>query len=66
MTDTPGRRGTHPGDPTAERASDPVPDGGDLVDRENPRRGDTPRRYDDDKEGDPVMPSADSTLKTRI
>ena len=66
MTDTPGRRGMKPGDPTGERASDPIPDGEDILSRENPRRGETPRRYDEEVEGDPVMPSRDSTLETRI
>jgi hypothetical protein len=66
MTDTPGRRRTKVGDPTAERASDPIPDGEDIISRENARRGETPRRYDEELEDDPVMPAGDSTLKTRI
>jgi hypothetical protein len=66
MTDTPARRRTKPGDPTEERTSDPIPDGEDILSRENPRRGATPRRYDQELEGDRVMPSGDSTLKTRI
>jgi hypothetical protein len=66
MTDTPGRRGTKLGDPTADRTSDPIPDGEDILSRENPRRGETPRRYDEELEDDPVMPAGDSTLKTRI
>jgi hypothetical protein len=65
-TGTPGRRRTKPGDPTAERTSDPIPDGEDILSRENPRRGETPRRYDAELEDDRVMPSSDSTLKTRI
>jgi hypothetical protein len=65
MTDTPGRRRTKLGDPTAQRTSDPIPDGEDILSRENPRRGETPRRYDEELE-DGVMPSSDSTLKTRI
>jgi hypothetical protein len=65
MTDTPGRR-TKLGDPTAERTSDPMPDGEDILSRENPRSGETPRRYDEEPEDDPVLPSSDSTLKTRI
>ena len=67
MNDAPGRRDTTLGDPTAERTSDPVPAGDDVVDRENPRRGETPRRYEEEgHESDPVMPSNDSTLDTRI
>jgi hypothetical protein len=66
MTDTPGRRRTKLGDPTAEQTSDPIPDGEDILSRENPRRGETPRRYDEELEDDGVMPSSDSTLKTRI
>jgi hypothetical protein len=71
-----GRRRTKLADPTAERSSDPIPDGervvensvdDDVVARENPGRGETPRRYDEELEqGDTVMPSNDSTLKTRI
>ena len=67
MTDAAGRRSSNPSDPTAERTSDPVPDGEDVIGRENPRRGETPRRYDEDTvDSDPVMPSNDSTLDTRI
>jgi hypothetical protein len=66
MTDTPEGRRTKLGDPTDERTADPIPDGEDILSRENPRTGETPRRYDKDSEDDPVMPSTDSTLKTRI
>jgi hypothetical protein len=66
MTDTPEGRRTKLGDPTDERTSDPIPDGEDILSRENPRTGETPRRYDGNREDDAVMPSNDSTLKTRI
>jgi hypothetical protein len=66
MTDTPGRRRTKLGDPTAERTSDPIPDGEDILSRESPRRGDTPRRYDEELEDDRVIPAGDSTVKTRL
>ncbi len=66
MNDAPGRRGTL-GDPTAERTSDPVPAGDDVLDRENPRSGETPCPYEDEgHQSDPVMPSNDSTLDTPI
>jgi hypothetical protein len=64
---TPERRGTNPFDPADERSSDPVPQNDDLLARANPRRGHTPRRYDEEPRRDEaVMPSTDSTLKTRI
>ena len=66
MTDIPGRRRNKPGDPTEERTSDPIPDGEDILSRENPRSGETPRRYDEEPADEPVMPSTDSTLKTHI
>jgi hypothetical protein len=66
MNDTPGRRPTKLGDPAGERAADPVPDGEDVLDRENPRVADTPRRYDEESADEPVMPAGDSTLKTQI
>lgn len=71
-----GRRRMKPADPTAERSSDPIPHGervvensvdDDVVARENPRRGETPRRYDEELEReDTVTPSNGSTPKTRI
>jgi hypothetical protein len=67
MTDTPGSRRTKLADPTAERTADPVQDDEQLVERENPRRADTPRRYEEETDApDTVMPSDDSTLKTKI
>ena len=67
MTDTPGGRDTKLGDPTAEGASDPVPAGEDVIGRENPRPGETPRRYDESAtESEITMPEDDATLNTRI
>lgn len=72
MTDTTGRRTNMPSDPTAERTSDPLPTGEDVIDREQPgrsipnRTGETPRRYDQPVEDDPVLPSDDATLNTQI
>ena len=66
MRATPGRRRTKLGDPTTKRASNSIPDCDDIHSRENPRRGETPRRYDEELEDDPVLPSTDATLKTRI
>ncbi len=72
MTDTTGRRTNLPSDPTAERTSDPLPTGEDVIDREGPgksapdRTGETPRRYDQPAEEDPVLPSDDATLNTQI
>jgi hypothetical protein len=52
MTDFPGRRRNPPDDPTDEPASDPVPTGEDVVNRD--RHGhDTPRQYEDDFARDP-------------
>ena len=61
--DTP--RSTNPFDPTDERASDPVPDGEDIIGRDEKRRDITPRRYEEQAD-DKVMPSDDSTLNTQI
>ena len=72
MTDTTGRRTNIPSDPTAERTSDPLPTGEDVIDREKPgratpdRTGETPRRYEQPVEHDPVLPSDDATLNTQI
>jgi hypothetical protein len=74
MTDTPGRRRNMPSDPTDEPASDPVPTGEDVVDRDraddapgrHDRSRETPRRYEQPVERDPVLPSDDSTLNTQI
>jgi hypothetical protein len=52
MTDHPGRRRSNPSDPTAERTSDPVPVGDDVIDRDEGRQG----QSDDD---DPVIPADD-------
>jgi hypothetical protein len=66
MSDTPGRRRNIPSDPTSERTSDPVPTGEDIIEREPPgetptRRddgeGETPRRYEQPVEQDPVVPT---------
>jgi len=51
MTDYPGRRRTNPSDPTAERTSDPVPVGDDVIDRDEGQG-----QSDDD---DPVIPADD-------
>jgi hypothetical protein len=64
MRQTPGRQGTNPFDPTAQRASNPVPDDDDILGRENRRRGETPRRYDLKPEDEAVMLSR--ALKTRV
>jgi hypothetical protein len=62
----PERRGTNPFDPADERSTDPVPQNDDLLGRENPRRGDTPRRYDEEPDNaDVVKRSNDSTRTTR-
>ena len=66
MTDPAGRRDTNLADPTAERTSDPVPGDDDVTARDHPQRVETPRRYEEDANPDPVMPSNDSTLDTRI
>lgn len=66
MTDTPGRRRNIPADPTAEPASDPVPTGDDVLGRDQNEPLRTPRRYDGDAGGDPVMPADDPTLNTQI
>ena len=42
MTDTTGRRTNIPSDPTAERTSDPMPTGEDVIDREKPGRSSRP------------------------
>lgn len=65
MKTTQGDRRATPADPTAERTSDPVPVGDDLLARENPRRGDTPRRYEEELErGSPVTPDDRGTRAT--
>jgi hypothetical protein len=69
MTGSTGRRTNIPSDPTAERTSDPVPTGRDVIDSENPGNAtpqNTPRRYEHPVEEDPVLPSTDSTLNTQI
>jgi hypothetical protein len=66
MTDTPGRRHTKVGDPAAKRASDLSPDVDDIFCRGTARCRATPRRYDEELENGPAVPSTDSTLKTRI
>ena len=37
MTDSPGRRRNNPSDQTAERTSDPVPVGDDVIERDDTR-----------------------------
>ena len=74
MTDSTGRRTNIPSDPTAERTSDPVPTGRDVIDEQNPgnatphldRGLETPRRYEQPVDEDPVLPSSDATLNTQI
>ena len=72
MRENPGRRRNIPGDPTAEPASDPVPTGTDVVDRDkgamrtrrrDDRGRETPRRYDQPVGRDPVHPSHGATAK---
>jgi hypothetical protein len=63
MTD--GRRRTEIADPTAERSSDPIPGGEDILNRDERDRDKTPRRYEH-PEDEPALPSNDSTLKTQI
>lgn len=58
-------------DPTAENAADPVPDRNlgdrdETVRRRPEERDSTPRRYEQPAHEDPVMPSEDSSLNTRI
>jgi hypothetical protein len=65
MTDERGRRRAKLSDPTAERSSDPIPDGEDILARDGLGRDDTPRRYDH-PEDEPALPSNDATLKTKI
>jgi hypothetical protein len=73
MTGNPGRRRNIPGDPTAEPTSDPVPTGDDVIDRDSrdrlPRRddrdGETPRRYDQPVDRDPVHLSDGSTANAQ-
>lgn len=60
------RRGNPPADPTAERTSDPVPSGDDVVARDNLRRSNTPRRYEEDLESEDHTAVDDPTLKTQI
>jgi len=74
------QRRTNPSDPTSERTSDqsapsasglrnvrpgPGPEvAEDVLNRSNGGRYETPRRYEADD--DPVMPSDDSSLNTKI
>lgn len=58
-------------DPTAERTADPV--GGprpvedvEVVRRRPEERDSTPRRYEQPVDDDPVMPSDDSSVTTKI
>lgn len=58
-------------DPTAERTADPVsgPRPGedvDVVRRRPEQRDSTPRRYEQPVDHDPVMPSDDSSVTTKI
>ena len=52
MTANPGHRRTNPSDPTAERTSDPVPVGDDVIDRDKAGEG-----RDDEDVDDPVIPA---------
>ncbi len=52
MTGNPGRRRTNPSDPTAERTSDPVPVGDDVIDRDKAGEG-----RDEEDVDDPVIPA---------
>lgn len=60
------RRGNPPANPTAERTSDPVPTGDDVVAGEHLRRGDTPRRFEEDLAPENHQAEDDSTLKTQV
>jgi hypothetical protein len=69
MSDTTGRRRNIPSDPTAERTSDPVPTGEDIIEREqsgetptrsDDREAETPRRYEQPLEQDPELPAVTS------
>ena len=60
------RRGNPPADPTAERTSDPVPTGDDVVARDNLRRGGTPRRNEEDLDPEDQNAGDDPTLKMQI
>ena len=53
MTETNGRRRTKIADPTAERSADPIPDGEDILARNEDGRHDTPRRYDQPADSGP-------------
>jgi hypothetical protein len=58
-------------DPTAESESDVIDarnraEHEDVVRRTGTERDYTPRRYEQPVDADPVMPSEDSTLKTKI
>ena len=66
MTDTPGRRRTKVGNPVAKRASDRSLDVDDIFCRGTARCRATPRRYDEELENDPAVPSSGSTRKPRI
>ena len=65
MTDQPGRRNP-PSDPTAERTSDPITDGEDILAQEESGRETARRTRDEQNTEDPVFPSDDATLKTQI
>jgi hypothetical protein len=59
------------GDPTAKNESNVVGGRGraeheDVVRRTGEERDYTPRRYEQPVDADPMMPSEDSTLKTKI
>ncbi len=66
MSDHQGRRRNNPSDPTAERTSEPVPVGDDVVDRDKNRQR-TPRESGEG-DADPVIPADDakSTLNTKM
>jgi hypothetical protein len=52
MTESAGRRRNNPSDPTAERTSDPVPVGDDVIDRDGGSQG-----QPDEDDDDPVIPA---------
>jgi hypothetical protein len=65
VSDHQGRRRNNPSDPTAERTSEPVPVGDDVVDRDKNRQR-TPRESGEVDE-DPVIPDdTKSTLNTKM
>jgi hypothetical protein len=54
MTPDSGRRRNRLADPTAERTSDPVPVGDDVIDHDETGEDITPGRNEEDKDARPV------------